>query len=142
MMWPSLFILGGDMLGKLAEFSRKRLVILSVCVILFHSTCFFHNGGAKNQVSAIFGEFFFLLLLKIISQICGKLFNFSSYFFVANKVYYQNYEYLSTVKLNDYSGYYGNAKLLRYSIPSDVLSAIWRLQLVATESCPATNVYL
>ena len=56
-------------------------------------------------------------------------------------VYYQNYEYLSTIKLNDYAGYYGNVKLLRYSIPTDVLSAIWRLQLVATDSCPDTNVY-
>ena len=53
-----------------------------------------------------------------------------------------NYEYLSTIKLNEYAGYYGNVKLLRYSIPTDVLSAIWRLQLVATESCPPTNVYL
>jgi hypothetical protein len=57
-------------------------------------------------------------------------------------VYYQNYEYLSTIKLNDYNNYYGNVKLLRYSIPVDVLSAIWRLQLVASDSCPPTNVYL
>lgn len=56
-------------------------------------------------------------------------------------VYYQNYEYLSTVKLNDYGGYYGNVKILRYSIPHDVISAIWRLQLVATDSCPVTNIY-
>ncbi len=57
-------------------------------------------------------------------------------------MYYQNYEYLSTVKLNDYAGYYGNVRLMRYTMPEDVLSAIWRLQLVATESCPATDFYL
>ena len=57
-------------------------------------------------------------------------------------VYYQNYEYLSTIKLNDYNGYYGNVKLLRYSLPTDVLLAIWRLQLIATDSCSATNGYL
>jgi len=32
-------------------------------------------------------------------------------------------------------------KILRYTIPHDVISAIWRLQLVATDSCPPTNVY-
>lgn len=56
-------------------------------------------------------------------------------------VYYQNYEFLSAVKLNDYDGYYGNVKLLRYSIPTDVLSAIWRLQLIATPGCAATNLH-
>lgn len=56
-------------------------------------------------------------------------------------VYYQNYEYFSTIKLNDYNGYYGNVKLLRYSMPNDVLSAIWRLQLVSSDNCPATDVY-
>ena len=63
-------------------------------------------------------------------------------YFLLCPVYYQNYEYLSTVKLNDYGGYYGNVKLQRYSIPSDVLSAIWRLQVIATASCPPTNLYL
>ncbi len=57
-------------------------------------------------------------------------------------VYYQNYEYLSTIKLNDYADYYGNVKLLRYSIPTDVLSAIWRLQIIATDNCPPTSLYL
>ncbi|CAF0788957.1 unnamed protein product [Brachionus calyciflorus] len=56
-------------------------------------------------------------------------------------LYYQNYEYFSTIKLNDYNGYYGNVKLLRYSMPNDVLSAIWRLQLVSSDNCPATDVY-
>ncbi|RNA23650.1 hypothetical protein BpHYR1_050906 [Brachionus plicatilis] len=49
-------------------------------------------------------------------------------------VYYQNYEFFSTIKLNDYNGYYGN-----YSMPNDVLSAIWRLQLVSSEKCPPTD---
>jgi len=49
--------------------------------------------------------------------------------------------FLSTIKLNDYNNYYGNVKLLRYSLPNDVLSAIWRLQVIATDNCPATNFY-
>jgi hypothetical protein len=90
-------------------------------------------GRERALADAMFGKYIFS--------------NFNRHLFIKNifylnyLVYYQNYEYLSTIKLNDYAGYYGNVKLLRYSIPTDVLSAIWRLQLVATDSCPDTNVY-
>ena len=83
------------------------------------------------------GKYFQLIFFTFLLQSSGFLLVNSLKF-----VYMPNYEYLSTVKLNDYNGYYGNVKLLRYSLPSDVLSAVWRLQVIATKSCPPANMLL
>lgn len=82
----------------------------------------------------------FLAVVFLILQ-SNALFSAGPKFVDSAFVYYQNYEYLSTVRLNDYNGYYGNVKLLRYSLPNDVLSAIWRLQVISTKSCAPTKFY-
>ena len=91
-----------------------------------------------QNINSAFGKKFFILFCF------GFFFNFYFIEFGLNfiQVYYQNYELISTVKLNEYSGYYGNVKLLRFLMPIDVLIGIWKLQLIATDSCPATNFYL
>lgn len=68
--------------------------------------------------------------------------NFLFFLIIFLKVYYQNYEFMSTVKLLDYNNYYGNTKILRYSIPDDVLLAIWRLQVFTPNNCPLVPFYL
>lgn len=95
----------------------------------FTSTC-------RRKLAGYVRSIFIILLIQN-----SELFSSSPKFVDSTFVYYQNYEYLSTVKLNDYNGYYGNIKLLRFSIPHDVLSAIWRLQVIATKNCAPTKLY-
>jgi hypothetical protein len=49
---------------------------------------------------------------------------------------------MNTIKLVDYNSYYGNTKILRYSVPDDVLLAVWRLQFTKPDKCQPVNVYL
>lgn len=75
---------------------------------------------------------------------------FISYFFlilflrvqIFQALFYRNYEYTSAVRLKNYNSYYGNAKIQRYSIPSDVNQAQWYFQVRAAPTCPNTPVYI
>lgn len=60
----------------------------------------------------------------------------------AATILYTNYEYLSTVKLNNYAGYYGNVNILRFQIPKETISATWFYQVRAAASCLSTPIYI
>lgn len=49
---------------------------------------------------------------------------------------------MNSVRLLEYKNYYANTKILRYTIPDDVLLAVWRIQFYKPEKCPLANIYL
>lgn len=57
-------------------------------------------------------------------------------------LFYSSYEFLSTVKLNNYNGYYGNVNMLRFSIPVNTAIGSWFFQVRAAPACPSTPIYI